>query len=332
MVTGETITWGILSTGLMATAFVEDLKLLPDARVAAVGSRSPEAARRFAERHDIPTAHGDWAALAADPEVDVVYVATPHSAHDTATALCLAAGKAVLCEKPFTLNLGQARSLVLTARERGLFLMEAMWTYCNPVIRRMLELIADGAIGEVRSVHADFGFVAPSDPRHRLRDPEQGGGALLDLGVYPISLAHLVLGPPDEVTAWAKLTADGVDENTGVLLGYDSGALAALSCSLVADHATAAVVSGTAGRIVLPRMFFRAERLVLHRTGRDPEEFHPPLTAGQGYTHEAIEVMRCLREGLIESPWVPLAGSLAVMATLDRVREHIGVRYPQERH
>lgn len=330
--TGNAIRWGVLATGGIAAAFAEDLKLLPDAELVAVGSRSAASARGFADAHGIPRAHGSWAELAADPEVDVVYVATPHSAHRDAAAACLEAGKAVLCEKPFTLNRAEAEALVRLARERGTFLMEAMWTYCNPTVRRMTELIADGAIGEVKTVHADFGFVAQTEPTHRLRDPLQGGGALLDLGVYPVSLAHLVLGAPSAVSAWARLTPEGVDENTGIVLGYDSGAVAALSCSMVAFNPMVAVISGTAGRIELPYAFFRPTHFVLHRLGHDAEEVRlPDPDPGNGYGHEAAEVMRCLRAGERESPLVPLDGSLEVMATLDAVRERIGVRYPQER-
>ncbi|MFH0245516.1 Gfo/Idh/MocA family protein [Streptomyces sp. HK10] len=327
--TDDTIRWGILATGGIAGAFARDLAALPGGELLAVGSRSPESARRFADEHGAPRAHGSWAELAADPDVDVVYVATPHSAHLEAATVCLEAGKAVLCEKPLTLNLAQAREMVALARRRGVFLMEAMWTYCNPVVRRMLELVADGAIGEVRSVHADFGIVAPADASHRLRDPRLGGGALLDLGVYPVSFAHLVLGEPSSVAAWAHLTPEGVDETTGVLLGYDSGAVATLSCSIASASPTVAAVSGTRGRIELPHGFFAPESFVLHREGREVEEIRVPRAeGGAGYGPEAAEVMRCLREKETESPLVPLDGTLAVMATLDAVRERAGVRYP----
>jgi predicted dehydrogenase len=321
------VRWGILATGSIAASFTEDLGQLPDAEVAAVGSRSAASAEAFAQRFGIPRAHGSWAELAADPGVDVVYVATPQNAHHTAVRECLLAGKAVLCEKPFTLSEAQAKPLVALARERGVFLMEAMWTYCNPVVRRMTELVRDGAIGEVRAVHADFGLSGLA-PGHRLLDPALGGGALLDLGVYPVSFAHLVLGEPEEVAAWARLE-DGVDTNTGILLGYASGALAALSCSLVADTPLRAAVTGTRGRIEFPRGFFFAERFVLHRQGAEPEEFTGPAP-GRTFVHQAAEVMRALRAGELESPLVPLEGSLAVMRTLDAVRDRIGLRFPGE--
>ncbi|MDT0442843.1 Gfo/Idh/MocA family protein [Streptomyces johnsoniae] len=322
------VRWGILATGGIAAKLAGDLAEVPGASVVAVASRAPGPAAEFARRFGIPRAYGSWAELAADPEVDVVYVATPHSAHYAAARLCLEAGKAVLCEKPFTLSGAEAKALVDLARERGVFLMEAMWMFCNPVIRRMTELVADGAIGEIRAVHADFGIGGPLDPGHRLLDPALGGGALLDLGVYPVSFAQLLLGEPTEVAAWARLRG-GVDENTGMLLGHASGAVAALTCSLVADTARTAAVTGSAGRIEFPRGFFHPERFVLHRQGQEPEEFSGPGPAGS-FAHQAAEVMRCLRAGETESPLVPLEGSLAVMRTLDAVRDRIGLRYPGE--
>jgi predicted dehydrogenase len=327
------VKWGILATGGIAAAFTGDLLAMADdegAEVAAVGSRNLPSAKAFAERFGIPRAYGSWTELADDDELDVVYVATPHSAHRVAAGLALQAGRAVLCEKAFTVNTVEARELVDLARARGLFMMEAMWTYCNPVVRRMADLVHDGAIGDVRAVHADFGLAGPFAPEHRLRDPALGGGALLDLGVYPVSFAHLLLGEPDEVRAWAHLTPEGVDANTGVLLGYDNGAVALLSCSITADTAQTAAVTGSRGRIEFPRGFFHPERFVLHRPGHDPEEFTAPPGERHGLQHEAAEVMRCLREGLTESPLVPLDGTLAVMRTLDAVRDRIGVRYPGE--
>lgn len=324
------IRWGVLATGGIAASFTEDLLRMPDARVTAVGSRSPEAAERFAERYGVPNAHASWGALAADPEVDVVYVATPHSAHHEASAICIEAGKGVLCEKAFTVNLAQARDLVERAAARRVFLMEAMWTYVNPVVLHALDLIRDGAIGEIRAVQADFGIVAPPDVTHRLRAPELAGGALLDLGVYPVSFAHLLLGEPSSIAARATTSPQGVDENTGVLLGYDSGAVALLSCSIVAETPHTATVSGTRGRIEIPPGFFHPSGFTLFRQGREPEQVRLPAPSGHGYEYEAAEVMRCLRAGLTESPFVPLAGSLSVMATLDAIREVIGVRYPGE--
>ncbi|MBA4864793.1 Gfo/Idh/MocA family oxidoreductase [Streptomyces sp. PSKA54] len=330
--TTQPVRWGILATGGIAAAFTADLLDLPDAEVVAVASRTDASAKAFAERFGIPRAYGSWGALAEDAEVDVVYVATPHSAHREAAGLCLEAGRNVLCEKAFTLNGREAEELVGLARERGLFLMEAMWMYCNPLIRRLKALVDDGAIGEVRTVQADFGLSGPFPASHRLRDPAQGGGALLDLGVYPVSFAQLLLGEPSDITARAVLSDEGVDLQTGMLLSWESGAHALVHCSIIGGTPVMASVTGSQGRIDIPYGFFHPDRFVLHRDGRDPEEFVADPAAGTAASlkHEAVEVMRCLRAGETESPLVPLDGSLAVMRTLDAVRDRIGVRYPGE--
>ncbi|GAA3489760.1 Gfo/Idh/MocA family oxidoreductase [Streptomyces cremeus] len=330
--TDAPVRWGILATGGIASAFAAELAAMPDAEVAAVASRTTDRAKTFADRFGIPRAYGSWAELAADDAVDVVYVAAPHAAHRAAAGMCLAAGRAVLCEKAFTLNAAEAAELVALARTHDRFLMEAMWMYCNPLVRRLADLVRDGAIGEVRTVQADFGLPGPFAPGHRLLDPAQGGGALLDLGVYPVSFAHLLLGEPGTVQAQALLSPEGVDLNTGILLGWpDRGALATLTCSVTAGTAVAASVTGTEGRIDVPHGFFSPERFVLHRYGKDPEEFAAsPDAPHDSLRHEAAEVMRCLRAGAKESPLVPLDGSLAVMRTLDAVRDRIGVRYPGE--
>ncbi|MFJ2258587.1 Gfo/Idh/MocA family protein [Streptomyces sp. NPDC087844] len=330
--TEERVRWGVLATGGIAAAFTADLIDLPDAEVVAVASRTEASAKGFAERFGIPRAYGDWESLAADEDVDVVYVATPHSAHRAAAGLCLEAGRNVLCEKAFTLNAREAEELVGLAKQHGSFLMEAMWMYCNPLVRQLKALVDDGAIGEVRTVQADFGLSGPFPPTHRLRDPAQGGGALLDLGVYPVSFAHLLLGEPSGVTARAVLSEESVDLQTGMLLSYDSGALAALHCSLTGGTSTSASVTGSEGRIDIPSGFFHSDRFVLHRDGRDPQEYTANAADGTraGLKHEAAEVMRCLRAGETESPLVPLDGTLAVMRTLDAVRADIGVTYPSE--
>ncbi|WP_406727797.1 Gfo/Idh/MocA family oxidoreductase [Streptomyces sp. GD-15H] len=336
--TGQNVRWGILATGGIAARFTADLVAAahsgsaagPGAEVVAVASRSAESARAFADRFGIERAYGDWELLARDEEVDVVYVATPHSAHRAAAGLSLEAGRNVLCEKPFTLNAREAGELVALARDRGRFLMEAMWMYCHPVVRRLKALIDDGAIGEVRSVRADFGLAGDFTASHRLRDPALGGGALLDLGVYPVSFAQLLLGEPSDVVAKATLSEEKVDLQTGALLSWDDGALASVHCSLVGGTETSASITGSAGRIDIPYGFFFPDGFVLHRDGREAEKFTADPADGPRDTlgHEAAEVMRALRAGETESPLVPLDGTLAVMRTLDAIRDRIGVRYP----
>jgi predicted dehydrogenase len=328
----EPVRWGILATGGIAASFTANLLDMPDAEVVAVASRTDASAKAFAERFGIPRAYGEWDALAEDKDVDVVYVATPHASHRAAAGLCLDAGRSVLCEKAFALNAREAAELVTLARRRGLFLMEAMWMYCHPLVRRLKALVDDGAIGEVRTVQADFGLAGPFPASHRLRDPAQGGGSLLDLGVYPVSFAQLLLGEPSGVTARATLSDEGVDLQTGMLLSWESGAHALLHCSINGGTPVTASVTGSRGRIDVPDGFFFPERFILHRDGREPEEFTalPEHGPRDSLKHEAAEVMHRLRAGDTESPLVPLEGTLAVMRTLDAVRERIGVRYPGE--
>ncbi|MFG1799109.1 Gfo/Idh/MocA family protein [Micromonospora carbonacea] len=318
--------WGILATGNIAARFAEDLRHVPGAELVAVGSRTSESARAFADRHGARRAYGSWAELAADDEVDAIYVATPHSAHHEATMTCLTAGRAVLVEKPFTLDLADSTELVEAARARGVFLMEAMWMRTNPLVLRVVELLAEGAIGQVTGVQADFGVAGPFAPESRMRARALGGGALLDLGVYPVSLAHLLLGVPQHVRSWAKIGPEGVDENTGIVFGYDSGAVATLSCGMIGASPMVASITGTTGRIDLPAPFFRPPSATLHRAGAEPETIPADLTGG-GYQYEAIEVQRCLAAGLTESPLVPHATTLEVMGLLDAIREQIGVHY-----
>ncbi|MCO5972490.1 Gfo/Idh/MocA family protein [Actinoallomurus soli] len=314
-----TITWGILGTGRVAGIFTEDL-LLAGHRVAAVGSRAPGTAAAFAARYGIGRAYGSYAELAADDRLDIVYVATPHSSHHPLARQCLEAGRAVLVEKPFTTSPADARDLVALARRRGLFLMEAMWTRFNPVIVKLRSLVSEGRIGEIKAVYADFSVAHDFDPAHRLWAPALGGGALLDLGVYALSFASMLLGRPDSAEAMIAPAPTGVDANTGILLGYSSGAVALLHCGLLAESPQTATVVGTTGWIEVGTPFFRPTRLVLHRHGAAAETYSADIR-GHGYVHQAEEVARCLRAGLIESPMMPLDDSLSVLDTAHAVAQ-----------
>ncbi len=322
------IRWGILATGRIANQFVEDLARLPSAEVAAVASRDLDSARAFAARHGIARAYGSWAELAEDPDIDVVYVATPHSAHYAATRLCLEAGKAVLCEKPLTLDLATAQDLVDTARRRGVFLMEAMWTWINPTIRQVVALVAANAIGEVTHLSADVGVAGPFPVGHRMRAPELGGGALLDLGVYPVALAHLILGEPAGMTVWASLFPEGTDANTGLVLGYASGAVATLHAGMYGETSQRAVITGREGRIEIDPLFWRPETFTLMRADGSVVERRTTPVPGHGMGYEAEEVMQCIRAGRTESEIIPLDASLKLMNTLDAALRQIGVSYP----
>ncbi|MFI5493220.1 Gfo/Idh/MocA family protein [Actinoplanes sp. NPDC051859] len=321
-----TTRWGILGTGRIAGTFAADLRHAPGAELAAVGSRSLDTAKAFAAEHDAARAHGSYAELAANPDVDVIYVATPHTAHYDATMACLAAGKPVLCEKPMTLELATSAQLVDVARAGRTFLMEAMWMRCNPAIRKIHELLRAGTIGDIVALNADLGLQGPFEATHRLRNPALGGGALLDLGVYLIHLAHLFLGTPSTVQSTAQLTSEGVDETTGILLGYHPRAIAALTCSIAGATRNGASITGTRGRIDLPAGFYAPPSFVLHSSSSSTS-FDFPFE-GSGYQFEAIEVQRCLAEGLVESPLVPHLATLEVMTMLDTVRAEIGVAYP----
>ncbi|WP_127498512.1 Gfo/Idh/MocA family protein [Actinoplanes solisilvae] len=324
--TEQKVRWGILGLGGIAATFAADLPLVPGAELAAVGSRDQKTADAFAERFGFARAHGSYADLAADPDVDVVYIATPHAFHAEAALLCIEAGKSVLVEKPITLDLPSAAQLVAAAHDKGVFLMEAMWMRLNPAIRKIAELVEEGTIGWVSSIHADFGLQGPFDAEHRLRNPKLGGGALLDLGVYPINFAHLIMGAPASVQAWAHLTPERVDENTGILLGWEPGAVAALTCSINGQSRNTATITGTDGRIELPEGFFVPRSFVLQRPGREPETFEYDFP-GSGYQFEAAEVQRCLLAGELESPFMPHTTTLEIMTLLDTIREQIGVVY-----
>lgn len=322
------IRWGVLGTGNIARQFARGLQNLPDAELAAVGSRRFETAQTFAETFG-GRAYGSYEALAADPEVDAVYISTPHTLHAENSLLCLERGKAVLCEKPFALNAGEARRVIGAARAKKLFLMEAMWTRFFPLMTTLRELIGAGRIGEVRLLQADFGFRSVVDPAHRLYDPALGGGALLDVGVYPVSLASYVLGTPTEVSSHAHLGETGVDEQAAIILKYDFGALALLSTAIRTATPQEALIMGTEGNIRLHTPWWQPQGLTITDANGDEETLSSPLPHN-GYAYEAAEVGHCLREGVLESPVMPLDETLAIMSTLDACRAQWGLRYPSE--
>ncbi len=315
----ERIRWGILGTGSIARKFAADLALLPDAELAAVGSRSAESAETFGAEFHIPRRHPTYEALVADPAVDAVYVANTNQAHRDSTLLCLEHGKAVLCEKPFALNAREAETMVACAKRRGVFLMEAMWTRYFPLSARMIELLRDGAIGEIRQIDASFCFGGAPKPDGRLMNPQLGGGSLLDVGVYPVAWARMILDEsPAVVRAVQTPSGTGVDAQAAILFRYATGALARLTCAVTVKTRNDATVYGSKGLLRMPEPFWRPETLILERDGQE-ELFSDPKN-GHGYFHEAREVMRCLRAGQFESPAWPLATTLAVMQTLDRIR------------
>ncbi|MGY1840034.1 MULTISPECIES: Gfo/Idh/MocA family protein [unclassified Modestobacter] len=323
------IRWGVVGPGRIAEKVVADFAVVDGARVVAVASRSLERAQGFARRHGLERAHGSYAGIIADAGVDVLYVATPHPHHHAVALGAIAAGKALLVEKAFTATTAGAREVVDRARERGVFVMEAMWTRFQPAVVRMRELIADGAIGEVRSVQADLGVAREFDPVDRLFAKELGGGALLDLGVYVVSFAQHVLGTPDTVAATGSTFETGVDAEASLLLGYADGRSATLITSLRNALPGQARVFGTTGWIdVLPR-FHHPQTIVLHRAGAEPEEITLPAT-GAGYSHELAEVTECVRAGRVESSVMPLADTLAVLDVLEQAAGQLGVVFAED--
>jgi predicted dehydrogenase len=314
----EPLRWGLIGTGGIAQSFAADLMFADSGLPVAVGSRRLESANQFADRFDIPNRHASYEALVEDPDVDAVYVATPHPLHHANALLALRAGKPVLVEKPFTMNAREAVDLVATARAAGLFLMEAMWTRFLPHIAEIRRLLAEGALGDIVTVTADHGQWFAKDPDFRLFAPELGGGALLDLGVYPVSFASMVLGKPDRIVALVDPAFTGVDGQTSMLFGYAGGAQAVLTCTSSAKSPTRAAIVGTEARIEIDGVFYAPSAFdLISRTG-ERTRFQEPHE-GHGLWHQAEEVARCLREGLLESPLMPLDESVEIMRTIDAV-------------
>ncbi|HEY3233616.1 MAG TPA: Gfo/Idh/MocA family oxidoreductase, partial [Polyangiaceae bacterium] len=274
-------------------------------------------------------AHGTYQALAEDPDIDVIYVATPHPMHRPDSLLCMSAGKAVLCEKPITVNAAECAELIAAARGKPIFLMEGMWTRFLPAIVKLRELLAKGVIGEPRMVTADFGFRGGWDPKSRTLDPSYAGGGLLDVGCYVVALAYMVLGRPTRATGAAHLGETKVDEQAAVVLEHPGGGLSLLSCAVRTNTPWEARIDGTEGRIRVP-MFWCADELHLEADGKPVETIRAPRE-GHGFSYEASEVGRCLRKGLYESEVMPLDESLHIMQTLDELRRQFGLTYPMER-
>jgi len=323
------IRWGIIGTGSIAHKFATGLGACADAELVAVGSRRQKTADKFASEFNVPHRHASYEALAADADVDAVYIATPHAMHKEDSILCLDAGKAVLCEKPFAINAREAKEVIRLARKKKLFLMEAMWSRFQPVQVKVRELVAAGAIGEVRMVQSDFGFRAGLDPKGRLFDPHLGGGALLDVGVYNISLASMLFGPPTEVKALAHLGETGVDEQAAVILIHEGGRLAVSSTAIRTTTLHEAVILGTTGWIRIDKPWWRSGGLTLTVHGKGDTHIDTPMTSN-GYNYEAGEVMSCLAAHRLESDVMPLGETLSIMKTMDRIRAQWGLKYPME--
>jgi predicted dehydrogenase len=322
----EPIRWGILGAGGIAATVGSDIAATPGNVLQAVAARDAARAAAFAQTWGVGRSYGSYAELLADDDVDVVYIATTHGQHHEQALAALRAGKPLLVEKAFTLNARQAREVVAEARTRRLFCMEAMWTRLNPLIRQAVEIARSGRIGDVVAVRADLSRHFPFDATHRLFDLAAGGGALLDLGIYPATVAWLFLGRPDAVQAVGSLAATGSDLTTAMQWAYADGRVAQLYCSAAGNSPAAVLVNGTAGWIRIEPRIHRPKQLIVQDVeGQEVIDGVPP--PGNGYGLEVEEVARCLRAGELESPLVPLDETVAILEVLDEARRQIGVRY-----
>ncbi|UJP40863.1 Gfo/Idh/MocA family protein [Cellulomonas palmilytica] len=326
--TAPPVRWGILGAGRIAGTFADAVASHTRAQVVAVGSRHRDRAERFATAHAIPTTHLGYDALVEDPQVDVVYVATPHSEHLEHALLAIRAGKHVLVEKAFTRNADEAQQVFDAARDAGVFVMEAMWTRFLPHVDALHQVVDAGEIGDIVNVSADHGQLMAFDPASRLYAPELAGGALLDLGVYPVSFAHDLLGVPDSVHAVGQLTSTGVDGHVSIVLGHGERAQATLSTTLWARTPTVALVSGTEGYIEVAGPFYGPSSFRVTRNDGRVWTFEQPGTKGLQY--EAAEVARRIADGETQSPRMSWQHTVEVLRTLDEVRRQIGLTYPGE--
>lgn len=327
----DKIKWGILATGNVANNFAQALSNASDAELVAVASRTEDNASQFADKWGIAQYYSQYDALAHDPDVDIVYIASPHNYHYEHMLMCLNAGKHVLCEKAFTLNAPQAEECIQVAREKNLFLMEAMWMRFFPATAHLRDWLQQNVIGEIQLLQADFCLNIPFNVEHRLYNPTLAGGALLDLGIYPISFASMVMGldAVQDVKSIAHFGNTGVDELDSIIISYPTQATAMLSCGLRAYKPREAFIMGTKGYIKVHNIFFRPDTLTLYLNGQDPETVELPFE-GNGYAHEIHEVHRCLRNNLQESPLMPLNESLTIMRFMDALRQEWGLIYPEE--
>jgi predicted dehydrogenase len=331
---GSKIRWGILGCGRIARKFVADLRLVDDAEVTAIASRNKETLELFAKDFPCKHLHNSYEALAANDEVDVIYIATPHSHHYEHTILCLNHNKAVLCEKAFSINSRQAQEMIKTAKERKVFLMEALWTKFLPHYKKLQDLLQQKILGDIKSVLVNFGFkTTPSHPQ-RLFDPLLGGGSLLDIGIYNVFITLSVLGKPNFIEATMVPAPTGVDEQIAVLFKYSNGAMAQLFSSFVTNLPIQAEINGTEGCLTLTTRFYEPSTTIQlsKKIPYEREVITVEKESGFGYHYEARHVNECLKKGLIESPVMTHADTLLLMEILDRIRNKARIEYPADQH
>ena len=326
------IRWGIIGCGGIANKFVGSAAVVDGARVVAAASRTPGKAAAFARKHQIEYAYSDYSELLENNEVDAVYIATTHNFHYENTRQALLANKPVLCEKPFTVNASEMRSLIKLAKRKQLFMMEAMWTRFLPAIVQVRKWLAEDRIGPIKQIRATFGFYFPFDPKHRLYNPDLAGGAVLDAGIYPLSFANMVMRQkPDEVKAVGEIGATGVDEQSSYLLRYESGCIAILNSAVNAWTVSRAEVIGTKGRIKIPENFINAQEAWLELKGHETVKKQFPVGDNTGFKFEIAAASDCIRNGLLENDVMPLADTLQLMETIDEIKKQLGLVYANDR-
>ncbi len=327
------IRWGIIGAGGISSKFAEALNYMADTELAAIASRDLGRAEKFANRFSIIKAYGSYEELAKDPEIDVIYIGTPHPEHKENAALCIKNGKSVLCEKSFTLNQVDTQYLIDLAKEHNVFLMEAMWTKFLPVAKQVKQWILEKKIGNVRYINVAFGYQAEFDINSRLFNPELGGGALLDVGVYPVTYAIYLMGKlPDEIVSTAYLGKSAIDEMNVIIMKYkDEGVIANLSSAITVNCGTDAVIVGDKGKIVVPYFWAAQSAKLFDLNGNLLEACEIPFDCN-GYEYEAAEVNQCIKQGKLESDVVPLKDTLDIMKLMDGLRNTWQVVYPSEKN
>ncbi len=322
--------WGIIGPGKIAHKFTLGLQQLENANLYSVVSRSKEKAESFASEYGYNKAYDDYYKFATDPELDIVYVATPHSHHHKHSLICIRNGKAVLCEKPFAVNSLQVEDMINAATEKKVFLMEALWPPFQPSYEKARERISTISTGGVRYMISRFSFKAPYDPQARTFNPELAGGSLLDIGIYPVIDALTFLGKPDNIETNVVFAGTGVDESIAILFGYNDGRGASLYSSFTNDGGTSTEIICENANVKISRSRDNIQHLDIEYDSGEKEAYtYRP--AAMGFHYEAEEVMRCLDRGLKESPVVPLSFSRELIKTLDSIRKRAGIIYPPEK-
>ncbi len=326
----KTINWGIIGCGNIANKFITALKTIDNANLMAVASKSGDNAKQYAKKYNVPNYYDNYTDLVMNPGIDAVYIANSHNFHKESALLCINHGKAVLCEKSLTVNATEANELINAARSKHVFLMEAMWTRFQPAMQKVKELLDKKAIGDIRVLSAGFGFKAPPDTDNRFFNLRLAGGALLDIGIYPVSLASFIFGKtPSDIKSNSEIGNTGVDESSSYFFTYNKGETALLNASLTFKNSQLAIILGTKGMIQIP-LFWIAEKIIVEIENKNPVTYDFPFRSN-GYEYEIEEVMTCLRNGKTESSIMPLNESLDIMQTMDKLRSQWNLKYPGEK-